>query len=105
LPAFQSINAVFVGGGDFREIANKIGVPLEDSVVLLHRFSQVLSQFFRRLGQALHVRREQLQTLSQSLVSFGEPIEPLVSGNADILPLFSPSQSDGKSNSFPCNSL
>jgi hypothetical protein len=60
LLAFQSLNAAFVGGGDFREVANKLGVSPEDSIV-----------FLRRLGQALHVRREQLQTLSQSFVSFG----------------------------------
>jgi hypothetical protein len=42
-----------MGGSNFHQIANEIGVAAQDSVVFLYR-----------LGQAPHVLGEQLQTLS-----------------------------------------
>lgn len=77
LAAFQFLNALFVSGRDPRQIADEIGVPPEDSVVLLHR-----------LRQTLHVYREQLQTLSQRFMSFGQPVEAFVSSHANIVPAF-----------------
>ena len=45
----------------------------------------VRSPLLRR--QPMHVRRQQLQALSQSSVSFSQPIQAFVSGHIDILPL------------------
>jgi hypothetical protein len=53
--AFHAIKSLFVSRSDFNQIANEVGVAAQDSVVFLYR-----------LSQTLHVRREQLQTFSQS---------------------------------------
>jgi hypothetical protein len=36
LPAFQSLDALFVCGGDPRKVANEFSVSPEDSVVFFH---------------------------------------------------------------------
>ena len=77
LAAFQFLNALFVSGRDSRKIADEVGVPTKDPVM-----------FFHRLRQTLHVHREQLQTLSQRFMSFGQPVEAFVSSHANIVPAF-----------------
>jgi hypothetical protein len=53
--AFHSLHALFEFCSDLRKVANEIGALPENSIVLFHR-----------VCQALHVRREQLQTPSQA---------------------------------------
>ena len=66
--------------------------------MFFHRLRQALHvrreqlQTFRQgpvsFRQALHVRCEQLQTFSQGAVSFGQPIKAFVSSHSHILRLF-----------------
>jgi hypothetical protein len=100
LAAFQAMDTLFMDRSNLRKIANEISVPAEDSIVLLHR-----------LRQALHVGCKQLQTLSQSFMSFGQAMQAVICSHANIL-LFSLSgvnYSAGKaarpSFCMSCNSL
>ncbi len=85
--AFDAIQSPLVGCSDLHQVANEIGVASEDAVVLFEKLivffeksivfldelivlfedpvvcAERLIVFFCRLRQALHIRREQLQTL------------------------------------------